>query len=296
MSGLAIKTLGSSIIFAPENPVASDFCPCDFWCEWEEKVFADPAASGYAWRSDMSDFLFKKVTSADTLTITLEKGGILVATITDSTYGTYYSSFAAQPLYVGWVADWTLIFNAFSGGQYQVKVEGTLAGSSFSWESRKFRLCKWHEEAAHKTVKIESYQSGVIMSSEFDFTGLISGGWYSSIRINGQFGNKAPSLEVDEYLDTSYKSVQNRTKVNYQYSLFTHHIPASILHEFSGKDLIGNEVFITDYSLMSSLKYQRIPVVTDSFEEVTHNDLYNGRDKYSILFTERTPNTIKRNY
>ena len=295
MSGLAVKILNSSVINVPVDTKASDYCACDFWCEWEEPVFADTLSTN-TWKRDYSDFLFRKVTASDTITIELYRYGTLVATITDSTYGTYYSTFTNQPLYVGWVADWSLIFAAFSGGQYQVKMSGTIAGASVSFESRKFRLQQWNEKAANETVKIESYQDGNILSSEFDFTGLIDGGWYSSIRLNGRFGNKTPVLEVDEYLNTSYEMVQNRTQVKHEYTLDTRYVPYSVLTEISDKDLIGNQLYITDYSLMSKTKYDRIPVVATSFDEVVSNDWYNGEGRFVIKFGDRVENTIKRNY
>lgn len=297
MSGLAIQIRNSRVVAVPEQPIASDFCACDFWCEWEEPVFADPLSLD-TWKRDYTSFLSRKITSGDTLEIKLFRYGEEVATITDDTYGTYYAAgdFTVQPLYVGWVADWSLIFADFSGGSYHVEISGTIAGSAYTFTSRKFRLMKWDEGLADQTVKIESYQDGNIMSSEFDFTGLLSGGWYSSIRLTGRFGKRTPVLEVDEFLDTSYRSVQNRTQVRHEYTLSTRYVPMPVLHNLADQELIGNRLFLTDYSLMSSEKYKRIPVLAKSFEEINDENWSTGRGAYSILFDERVQNTIKRNF
>lgn len=295
MSGLAIQTRGVGVVIPPTDPISANFCACDFWCEWEEQVFADPAGVG-VWAGDKTSFLARKLTSGDTLSIKLFREGAEVATISNSTYGTYYSSFLAQPLYVGWVADWTLIYNAFSGGQYYVTISGTLAGNAYSFTSRKFRVSAWNEELADGTVKVESYQSGDILSSEFDFSGLISGGWYSAIRLDARFGKRTPTLEVDEFLNTSYQSVQNRTQVRHEYTLQTRYLPVSILNSLSDVDLIGNELFLTDYSLMSEDKYKRLPVVAQAYDETEINDWTTGRGRYTVTFTDRKQNNIKRNF
>lgn len=297
MSGLAIQSRNIGVIIPPTDPISADFCACDFWCEWEEKVFADPSSVG-VWASDITSFLSRKVTSGDTLEIKLFRYGSEVATITDNTYGTYYAAgdFSAQPLYVGWVADWTLIYNAFSGGQYYVTISGTLAGNAYSFTSRKFRLMLWNEELADGTAKVESYHTGNIISNDFDYTDLIDGGWYSSIRLDARFGKRKPVLEVDEFLNTSYRSVQNRTTVAHEYTLQSRYMPNSLLETLSDDTLLGNDVYLTDYSLINERKYQRTPVVTTSYEEIELNDWTTGEGRYTILFSERVQNTIKRNF
>ncbi|MBV6646366.1 MAG: sigma-54-dependent Fis family transcriptional regulator [Cyclobacteriaceae bacterium] len=181
MSGVVIK-FDAAPIRPPLGTVAfADvlFCPCDFRCDFEEKVFADDDNDGI--KNDFSDFLFKKTTASDTILIELIKNDIVVVQISDDTYGLYYDGFAAQPLYVGWQADWTAVFQTFSGGRYQVRVTTTILGEESVFLSRYFRLNTFDILSADKTVKIESFQSGNLENSEFDFTDLIDGGWRSSI-------------------------------------------------------------------------------------------------------------------
>lgn len=297
MSGLAVKIYGSQILSIPENPIESDICACNFACEWEETVFASPDTSD-TWKRDYTDFLSRKIVAGDSLDIKLFRYEVEVATITDDTYGTYYAAgdFASQPLYVGWLADWSLIFSAFGGGQYYVTISGTIAGAAYSFTSRKFRLMLWNEEAADSTAKVESYQKGNIISSQFDYTDLLPGGWYSSIRLDARFGKRKPVLEVDEVLGTSYQSIQNRTQVRHEYTLETRYMPMSVLHALSDQNFIGNELFITDYSILSEYKFNRIPVVAKSYEDTTNNGWTTGQGRYIVTFDERVQNTIKRNF
>lgn len=294
MPGVVIKFDASPVrpplgVVAPVDVV---FCPCDFRCDFEEKVFADEENDGI--KNDFSDFLFKKITSSDTILIELLKKDIVVAQINDDSYGLYYDGFDNQPLYVGWQADWTKIFQSFSGGRYQIRVTTSILGDESIFLSRYFRLNTFDVLSADKTVKIESFQSGNIENSEFDFTGLVDGGWRSSIRLNdSQFGKMQPGLERDIYQDTSYRDVQNRDAVNREFKLESNLVPESIYDRITTKDLLGNHILITAYDVLQELKYEKFAVVPESFDEARYDNL--GNTHFSVTFSDRQKNIIKTN-
>ncbi len=293
MSGVVIKFDAAPIRppLGVQPPADVIFCPCDFRCDFEEKVFADGDNDGI--KNDFTDFLFKKITAGDTVLIELLKGDIIVAQINDDTYGAYYNGFDNQPLYVGWQADWTKIFNIFSGGRYQVKVTTTILGDTSEFLSRYFRLNTFDILSADKSIKIESFQNGRIENSEFDFTDLLPGGWPSSIRLFGSFGKMQPGLERDIYQDTSYREVQNRDTVNREYKLEANLVPESIYDRITTKDLLGNQILVTSYDVLQELKYEKFPVVPESFDEARYDDL--GNTHFSITFSDRQKNIIKTN-
>lgn len=293
MPGVVIKFDASPIrpplgVTAPTSVV---FCPCDFRCDFEEKVFADGDNDGI--KNDFSDFLFKKITAGDTILIELLKGDIVLAQINDNSLGEYYNGFDNQPLYVGWQADWTKIFAAHSGGRYQVRVTTTILGDESEFLSRYFRLNTFDILTADKTVKIESFQSGNLQNSEFDFTGLVPGGWLSSIRLPGSFGKMQPTIERDIYQDTSYREVQNRDVVNREYKLAANLVPESLYDRLTIKDLLGNQILITSYDVLQELKYEKFPVVPDSFGEARYDAL--GNTHFEVTFSDRQKNIIKTN-
>lgn len=294
MSGVVVKFDAAPIrppqgFIAPENTV---FCPCDFRCDFEEKVFADEDNDGI--KNDFSDFLFKKITASDTILIELLKRDIVVAQISDDTYGLYYDGFPTQSSYVGWQADWTKIFQTFSGGQYQVRVTTTILGEESIFLSRYFRLNTFDILAADKTVKIESFQDGNLENSEFNFTGLIGGGWRSSIRLNeSQFGKMQPNIERDIYQDTSYREIQNRDTVNREYRLEANLVPESLYERITTKDLLGNRILLTAYDVLQERKYEKFPVVPESYDEARYDDL--GNTYFSVTFSDRQKNIIKTN-
>ena len=295
MAGTAL-ILGNT---SPINPVAGfdadeigDFCACDFRCEFEENVFANDLGNGIT--NDFTDFPFRKIANSDTVEIKLYRYKVLVATITDDTYGTYYDGFDNQPNYIGWYADWTKIFNAFSGGLYQVKTTLNILGQESIVESRLFRLNYYDAKLAHQTVKIETVQTGKIVNSEFDYTDLLEGGWKSSIRLKGEFGKMQPEMERDIYLDSSYREVQNRDVVNKKYELKCEIVPTSLFTRVTGGDFLANEIFISSYNLFDDQKYKQYPVTVDSYDSVDYKDY--GFMNFSILFKDRKQDTIKRNF
>jgi hypothetical protein len=273
------------------TPGAVIFCPCDFRCDFEERVFADAAADGI--KNDTTDFLFKKVTPSDTITIALIKNNVVLATISDDTYGTYYPSFTARPLYVGWLANWTAIFAAFSGGRYQVRVTTVILGQSSEFFSRYFRLNTFDILEANNTVKIESRQNGRFENGEFDFTDLLPGGWPSYIRLFGSFGRMQPSIERDVFQDNSHREVQNRDQVVREYSLKANLVPESIQNRIATQDLLGNQVLITSYDVLQEKKYELFPVVPESFNDTRYDGL--GNTHFEITFSDRQKNIIKTN-
>ena len=114
MSGLAVKLHNVPVIQPFEVGADDDFCLCDFACEWEQVVFGDSGTDDH--KKDYSSFLTRKLTASDTVEIKIIRNGEEVATITDSSLGEFYPTFAAQPLYVGFLLDWSLVLNQFGGG------------------------------------------------------------------------------------------------------------------------------------------------------------------------------------
>ena len=290
MSGYAVQLKKVCPVTIPTVAASVDvLCGCDFSCPYVEKVFADDGADDY--KKDYSDFLFKKVVASDTITLELYKGSVKVADLNNNDYGTYYATFIEQPLYIGYVVDWTLIFNSFGGGNYTVRANTTILGNASTSTSRIFKLNKFYPDLAHRTVRLKSIQNGNIFRSEFDFTGL---NWTTYLRVNGTFGDKSPTLEEDKYFNSSYVNTQNREQIVNEYSLRCDLIPQSVANIVSENQALANEFFVTDYNLKSEIAYRDVPVSINSIETTHFDD--NSRLNYLIVLRDRTQNLIKRNF
>lgn len=290
--GLAVKLAGSLL---PNIPIeaTNDFCYCGE-CEYKELVFASNSSDW--WKNDKSAFLFTKLIAADTITIKLQKNGVDVATISDDTLGTYYSTFTAQPLYVGWVADWKAIYTAHGVGEYQVIAEKVILGDAvnYNFESQIFTLKVYSDLLADGTVRVETYQKGNIRSSVFDYTDLLPNGWYQSYRLRGIFGYKTPKFETDNYISNDYQRVQIQDKIVNEYTLETELLPSNISNALIYDNLLSNEFLITDYNQFNEEIYRRISLYPISVNKDFFGN--NRRTKFAIKFVDKFDSVIKSNY
>ena len=289
MSGFAARILGSVPVKVPNQPEPNDFCACNYRCEYVERVFS--GTDDYT--SDKSSFLFRKTTATDSVTIKLLKGSTVVATITNSTYGFYYNTFTAQPLYVGWIADWKLIYDTFGYGEYKVDAELNILGNTYTIQSRTFRLDVFSEIMAYDTVKLVSYQSGDIVGNDFDLTDLLEGGWPSYYRLPGTFGRMQIEYEKDRYPNSSFQQIQNRDKIVRKYTLSTRFIPDYLYWNLSQNEFLANYHEVYAYDLFSKQEYRGLQVVIDSIREAEYN--LRGNAVAQITFRDRSDNMIKRN-
>ena len=295
MSGFAVQLRDICVLDVKtpttNNNISSICGTCKDRCEYKEIVFASDNDSPI--EKDFSDFLFQKLSNSDTITFELYRNSVKVADIINNTvHGTYYNGFTNQPLYVGLLLDWTKIFNLYSGGTYQLIANLNILGNQSTFESRFFYLYKYDAQIAHRTVKIESYQTGNIIGSEFDYTDLLSEGWYSSTRVKGTFGEKAFPKEVDSYLNTSYIQVQNREQIIPEYTFRVDFVPNSIATIVNQQQSLANEIFITNTDLDESVNYILLPVTIETIETEPFNF---GLYRYILTCKDRQQDLIKRN-
>ena len=291
----AYKMLGAAL---PEVPTSetNDICICDFiTCEYSEKVFASQSPNNEWWKNDMNEFLFKRFVATDTVVIELYKENILVATLNNNTYGTFFNGFASgsseQQLYVGYLLDWELVQAAFGNGTYQVKAQLSIIGVTSTYESRKFNLTTYSDVAANRTVRIESTQNGNIIGSQFDFTGL---NWYQSLRLPGKFGNPTPVLETDDYVNSNHEKGQITAKNSPEWTLKTGMLDYEVGTKLLYNKLLANTILITDYLIKAESIFRRVDVMISEIEKPEING--NPKRIYNATFTDRKDKYKKRNF
>lgn len=290
--GLATKTPGGQFS-SPVVVEPSEFCFCFIECDYAEKVFY--SLDDDQFKNDKSSFLFTKKRSSDTINFELWKSGSKIADIIDDTYGILYDGFSAKPLYKGYLLDWKKVFNEHGNGSYQFKAQLNVLGADSEYESQDFKLSLFSEIAADKTVKIETWQTGNIIGSEFDFTELLPDGWYSSVRISGKFGQKTPVLEQDNYLNNNYEIEQIQDKIITEYTLSTNYLPAIVANKLFYTDILANKLLISDYNIINHEVYRLVDLVPVEPEDVVYLDK-KTTVRYKYKFKERVENNIKTNY
>lgn len=275
------------------NPLpVSYYRLCEKQCAYNELVFGK--TGGKSHEKDYTSFLEAKVLTTDSIEYELYKNDSLVAELNNSDLGTHYPTFANKPLYVGFVIDWTLVLAAHGAGMYYVKIIKNIMGTDIITYSHDYKLFEFSWDLANKTIKIESWQNGNIIANSLDYTNLIDGGWFASIRINGFFGNKTPKITTDHYLNSAYESLQIQDKITNEYKLESGLIPSSIANYIIYDMLLGNIVKMSDYNNFNSEEYLRKEVILKDFDEVKHFT-YNRNIKISCKFEDKKQNIIKHN-
>lgn len=293
-SGNAGKLLGPSL---PEIPTAeiNDICICDFiTCEYVENVFASQSPNNEWWKNDMNEFLFKRFVATDTVSIELYKDEVKVADLNTNALGTFFNGFASgsaeQQMYVGYLLEWELVQAAHGNGTYQVKAQLNIIGNASEYESRKFKLMQYSDEAANATVRIESTQNGNIIGSQFDFTDL---NWYQSVRVPGTFGNPTPILETENYIDSNHYSKQITAKNSREWTLKTKQINYEVATKLLYNKLLANQILITDYLIKAESIFRRIDVMTSEIEKP---EILGVNRIYNVTFTDSQDKFKKRNF
>ncbi|MFA5234181.1 MAG: hypothetical protein WC390_07260 [Sulfurimonas sp.] len=277
----------------PVIPVINDQTLCPIECCYIEPVFA--IAAGEDYQNDKSGFLFQKLIVADTITIVLENPTNLDKTITDNTYGTFYSTFTVKPLYVGFVLDFQKCLATLGAGLYRLKVTKVILGVTTIWYSQYFKLMQYSERAANGTVRMEWYQTGNILSNEFNYEDLLTGGWYQSIRFKGNLSKKMPKLITDNYLDENYKKLQIQDKIVNSYEIETTFLPMSISDKLIYDGLLANTIKVSNFNMYAEeFVIQRELICEEIIEKKSY--IKNKNSIFLLKFDERYENNIKTNF
>mgnify|MGYP003643652334 CR=1 FL=1 len=292
-AGGATKTENTSL---PNVSTAStnDTCLCDLGCEYTEYVFGK--AAGDWWESDKNDFLLQKLIAADTIVFKIYKAGVLAATISNNTYGTFYDFGDLNNVnYTGFVVDWELVYSALGAGSYQIKADKVILGVSTTFESQKFFLAGYTDALADGTVRVESYQNGNILNNDFDYTDILAGGWYQSFRMKGKLSAPSPKINTDRILNENYELVQVQDKITKEWELETEQIPAFLSNKLIYDNTLANKFLVTDYNIYNHEIYRRMDLYATDLEKV--NEPYKNQERsYKITLTDKLDNHIKRNY
>lgn len=292
LSGTANKR-DYQIVKPPSAGSVNEFCYCDLECEYVSNVFASVGNEDY--KNDKSSFIYRRYSDSDTVLMKLFKNGVDLTDLNDNTLGIFYPQITgALPTaesYVAYLLEWEKVYNNYGAGNYQVITTVNQLGTEIEIKSIKFNLMGYSDEAADGTVRIESFQNGNIIGSDFDFTGI---NWYSSMRIDGKFIETAETFETNEYLTQNYQRKQIQDKIIENYSLETNLLPRSVTEVITKNSVLANKILITDYNLFNEKVLRKIDVRT---KEISDKSNYSGirRSKYVINFSGTSENIIKRN-
>ena len=290
--GISYKLYDIPVLQLPKEVPKIDFDFTGFTCDYIEYVFGNAADEI---NNDKSSFLLKKALNTDTIVFELWKGNEKKQDITDNTLGEFYDGFAVQPLYVGIVVYWENVLSLYGFGQYTIRAVQNIASQETTFTSRTFQILSYSALNANNTVRIETYQQGYILNSDFDYRGLLPDGWYQSFRVWGKFGAKTPIFESEPYLSENRVLRQNQDKIIAEYTLELEALPSVIHNQLIYDNMLANEVLITDSNILNTEKFERVSLYPKSIEE-PEATAYNTRMNQVIKLVEKEQRTVKRNF
>ena len=288
-SALAISQ-PSAAVTLPTVIQASDFCPCDYECDYEELALADD--TGEDLQNDYYSILVDLITGSDTVVFTLiNKTTLQEFVLSDDTYGIYYpvGTFTGNELKVGIKIEWSKVLALIGTGVYQVKVEQTTFGDTIEELSHLFRLKLYTPKAADLTVRLET-ESNAFLENGLNYKNT---GWKRSVRLPAYLYGRTPVLEADriEYNDRRIEDIQN--KLITEWTLETKLLPQEIYLPLIYDKMFSDNIYLTSYNLFGEQKIQRLNVYLDSVEE--HKEWSKSRlSAWSFKFIEKLQNNIKR--
>lgn len=286
--GNAYKQPSVSVSFPSEDE--ADFCNCLFECEDPEIVFYD--AGGDTYKNDKTAFLYSLMSDTSTFVMYIKSPSGNEIDLSSEDLGEFFDKGfnTKQPLKFGYLVDWLKVFNFFNEhGVYSVLTEIDNYGVPFEVKPRKYNLYKFNAEIAVGTVKIETFNRGVILNGE-DYRGM---NWYKSQRIPAYFGVYSPAINKISATNSQRQPVQVEYTISESYTLETKFNTAANLVGIIRNDLLANEFYITDYNNVPFEKYVKIQLDPESIETGTELSRSSKRN-FSFVFNSINP-IIKRN-
>lgn len=280
--------LCTSSAVIPEFPPVIDFCYCDYDCDYRQLVLY----GNNDYETDRSDFLIDIPDLTGSFEIYLKNiiTGVEVQLL-DNTYGTYFAlgSFSTQPKKGGYLINWGLVASVLGAGRYKVRIIQNYFGQSPETISHEYNLKPYSPTLANGTVKFEAVQNGCIIGG-VDYTGM---NWVSSVRFPAYFYEIDPRTEIESYQSLSRKVTQIQETTVIRYQLDTKLIPNQVLNKIKNDKLMADDIFITDYNLLSFEDLRSINVVRTEFNKF---GTFRGSRKgvFSIVFEEKKQNKIKQ--
>ena len=288
-------TLGSECCFLFPN------------CDWYLPAFADLTDID-TYKNDLKDFIIKvadNTTVVGTLIKIAPDGTETSTTIVDNTYGIFSPLGSLKANVWGFLLDWRLVASGLGFGRYKfnISVSNSTPTEIFNQDSVCFQLMPYSCENAHRTVRIETKQSGYFEGG-FDYTGMVvpigntgqnfrSGKWTQQLRLWGRFFREGRDLNIDNVVteDRGQEMIQTQTIKRYLLKLDT--VKAGISNHVIDDMLLAPEVRISDYNINNIEVYKSERVTLTGLNDPTITPL-NINEFYDINFAEWKQNNVHR--
>lgn len=231
-------------------------------CEQPFIVLAS-VEDGSMYKNDVTHVFQNVILSGDTVTISIEKNGQVLANRGTSVF------YPNSPNAVGFIFDWRQYLQNEGVGCYTIKLECVLAGVNIDFTWGNYELSPWTIDSAMNTVRVYSRFNSYALNHNIDFSGSNA---VDSIRFNGFFGGMQPNTKVNNL--KANNNVQSKvTREN----LKTYELTSDLLNVCHTKRLIDlhflheNDVWISDHNPQNhTYEYRDIEVIVKEVPDIEY--------------------------
>ena len=253
-------------------------------CDWTLPRFSNLLDQADTYRNDKDSFYLEVPTGSTvvaTLIQTHSDGTPDTETIiTDSTYGNYYNTGGVKAGVWAFILDWYKVANVEGFGRFKlnITITNTSATELLNEDSACFRLTNWTCEGAHRTIKVQTEQSGYFEGG-LDYTGLdyilpLANGkakkattWPQEIRLYGRFHRDGFPEESDHIVTEERGQQLVQSKIWKRYKLQLDTIPTSLSNPLIFDIFQAPEIYFSDYNIENIELYDHVRVTTPKPED-----------------------------
>ncbi len=265
-------------ILATKSPTtgAQECVSCFPNCSWTLPRFSHLRDESDTFKNDTDDFIIS-VPSGATVVGTLIQmhpdGTTTENIITDDTLGLFYSTGTVKADVWGFQLKWFKVADIEGFGKYKfnITITNSAATEIFNEDSTCYQLQNWTCQAAHRTFKIQTQQSGYFEGG-FDYTGLdylllLDNGkalqattWPQEVRLWGVFYRDGFPQERDNIVTEERGAQLVQSKIWKRYKLKVDTIETKVSNRLILDMLQAPDVRITDQNTNNIEVYEAVRV------------------------------------
>lgn len=229
-------------------------------CCFDLPLFASTTSTD-TFKNDVTSCYYGYSNLVDSVEMKLLKGGDVVATLNDNTYGDFYDfgfHENGDKKYIGYKINWREVLIAFGEGLYQVRFDLITIFASTVYDYW-FPYCLKNYSVGNidETVRLEFWHSGIIgnWKDDKDRRSFKDLEWYNSIRFPKAMIYNARREFTSEQIQYSNGFIQDvKMEQTPLYDLIVDRM-TNELHNYIGSEVVtADKIVLTDYNSKSPLK------------------------------------------
>lgn len=265
-------------------------------CCYRNIVFGD-VNSNDPYKNDFNGFFYQLQSSNESCDFVLKDvDSNIEHVITDDTYGTFKGTGAvlSNLKLTYFIVQWKKVLALLGEGNYQIIKKVTIAGLPINIPSNNYILEQYSIDSANGTMRIDSTHNGRMLKYGVDFK---DSGFKTSLRTRGFFGNNDPVYTQENLIfSNNEKSEQVSIQKDDKYLFQMVNVPECITTEFFDFNLLGNELFCSDYNKNNhSYDLKLVPVILQE-NSGTKYAAYTRKAIINLTFENRYKNSRNINY